>query len=80
MAKLWSDSLNLLCLVGYFLLKTPILGGETTHVQLYRGHQGGGGQGEAGADQRLQDARQQDAHLYQAMMLSLKHFKHCIYN
>ena len=51
-----------------------------THVQLHRGHQGGGGQGEAGADQRPGDARQQDAHLYQAMMLSLKHFKHCIYN
>ena len=48
MAKLWSDSLNSLCLVGYFLLKTPILGGEIfTHVQLHRGHQGGGGQGEA---------------------------------
>ena len=63
-----------------FFTQNANFGGETTHVQLYRGHQGGGGQGEAGADQRLGDARQQDAHLYQAMMLSLKHFKHCIYN
>ena len=55
-----------------FFTQNANFGGETTHVQLYRGHQGGGGQGEAGADQRPGDARQQDAHLYQAMMLSLK--------